>query len=121
MGLATARAFAENGASVVLADLDADLAEHEARRIVGEGGTAIGAACDVADELQVAKVVDLAVAKFGRLDMAFNNAGIQVPPSDAADEPLENFERHRRQPARRMGVHEARTASDARSRLRCDR
>jgi hypothetical protein len=34
---------------VVLADLDADLAEHEAQRIVGEGGTAIGAACDVAD------------------------------------------------------------------------
>jgi NAD(P)-dependent dehydrogenase (short-subunit alcohol dehydrogenase family) len=31
--------------------------------------------------------------EYGRLDMAFNNAGIQVPPSDAADEPIENFER----------------------------
>lgn len=93
MGLATARAFAENGASVVLADLDGELAEREAQRIVGAGGTAIGAACDVADEAQVAALVDLAVAAYGRLDMAFNNAGIQVPPSDAADEPLDSFER----------------------------
>ena len=93
MGLATARMFAESGASVVLADLDGDLAAEEADRIVAEGGTAIGIACDVADEAQVAAMVDRAVAEFGRLDMAFNNAGIQVPPSDAADEPIENFER----------------------------
>lgn len=93
MGLAAARAFAKNGASVVLADLDGDLAEQEARRIVSEGGNAIAVAFDVADEVQVAAAVDLAVSQFGRLDMAFNNAGIQVPPSDAADEPLSNFER----------------------------
>ena len=36
--------------------------------------------------------IEHAVATFGRLDMAFNNAGIQVPPSDAADEPAENFD-----------------------------
>ena len=93
MGLATARMFAESGASVVLADLDGDLAAKEAERIVVEGGTAIGVACDVADEAQVAATVDRAVAEYGRLDMAFNNAGIQVPPSDAADEPIEHFER----------------------------
>jgi NAD(P)-dependent dehydrogenase (short-subunit alcohol dehydrogenase family) len=91
MGLATARMFAESGASVVLADLDGDLAAKEAERIVLEGGTAIGIACDVADEAQVAAMVDRAVAEYGRLDMAFNNAGIQ--PSDAADEPIEHFER----------------------------
>jgi NAD(P)-dependent dehydrogenase (short-subunit alcohol dehydrogenase family) len=93
MGLATARAFAENGASVVLADIDGDLAVREAKRIVSEGGAAIGMACDVADETQVTAMIDLAVAEYGRLDMAFNNAGIQAPPSDAADEPLDNFER----------------------------
>ncbi|MFS8144953.1 glucose 1-dehydrogenase [Rhizobium sp. BR 249] len=94
MGLAATRAFAENGASVVLADLDGDLADREARRIVTEGGgTAIGMACDVADEAQVAALVDRTVDEYGRLDMAFNNAGIQVPPSDAADEPLDSFER----------------------------
>ena len=83
MGLATARMFAESGASVVLVDLDGDLAANEAERI----------ACDVADEAQVAAMVDRTIAEYGRLDMAFNNAGIQVPPSDAADEPLAHFER----------------------------
>ena len=93
MGLVTARAFANSGASVVLADIDGDLAAKEARKIVDEGGIAIGIACDVAEEVQVSAMVDRAVAEYGRLDMAFNNAGIQVPPSDAADEALENFER----------------------------
>ena len=93
MGLATARMFAESGAAIVLADLDGDLAAKEAERITVEGGAAIGIGCDVADEAQVAAMVDRAVAEYGRLDMAFNNAGIQVPPSDAADEPIEHFER----------------------------
>src|SRR3954467_1648451 len=93
MGLATARMFAMSGASVVLADLDGDLAAKEAKRIVADGGTAMGIACNVADETQVATMVDRTVAEYGRLDMAFNNAGIQVPPSDAADESIEHFER----------------------------
>src|SRR5215203_5008720 len=78
MGLATARMFAETGASVVLADLDGNLAAKEAERIVIEGGTAIGVACDVANEAEVAAMVDRVAAEYGRLDMAFNNAGIQV-------------------------------------------
>src|SRR5579883_3165219 len=102
MGLATARLFAESGAAVVLADLDGDLAAKEAERIVLEDGTAIGIACDVADERQVAAMVNRAVAEYGRLDMAFNNAGIQVPPSDAADEPAENF--HRATAVNQFGV-----------------
>lgn len=93
MGLAAARAFARSGAAVVLTDIDGDLAGSEAARIVGEGGKATGMACDVTEEAQVAAAVDQAVREYGRLDMAFNNAGIQVPPSDAADEPFENFER----------------------------
>jgi NAD(P)-dependent dehydrogenase (short-subunit alcohol dehydrogenase family) len=92
MGLATVRMFAQS-ASVVLADLDGQLAAKQAKRIVHEGGNAIGIACDVAQEAQVAAMVDRAVAECSRLDMAFNNAGIQVPPLDAADEPIENFER----------------------------
>lgn len=93
MGLATSRAFAQSGAAVVIADLNGALAAEEAERIVAEGGKAISMACDVADEVQVAAMIDRTVAEYGRLDMAFNNAGIQVPPLDAADEPLENFER----------------------------
>jgi NAD(P)-dependent dehydrogenase (short-subunit alcohol dehydrogenase family) len=92
-GLTTARMFAESGASVVLCDLDGDLAAQAADQIVRGGGSAIGLRCDVSDEAQVAAAVDRAAAEYGRLDMAFNNAGIQVPPSDAADEPIEQFDR----------------------------
>src|SRR4051812_44749416 len=93
IGLTTARMFAESGASVVLCDLDGDLAAQAAEEIVRGGRSALGLRCDVADEAQVAAAVDRAVAEYGRLDMAFNNAGIQVPPSDAADEPVEQFNR----------------------------
>ncbi|GBQ12906.1 SDR family oxidoreductase [Swaminathania salitolerans] len=93
IGLATSRAFARNGAVVVLSDHDGDLAGEEAERIVAGGGEALALACDVADEDDVATLLGEIDARFGRLDMAFNNAGIQVPPSDAADEPLSSFER----------------------------
>jgi NAD(P)-dependent dehydrogenase (short-subunit alcohol dehydrogenase family) len=93
MGLAAARAFARSGAAVALADRDGTLAAEEAAKIVEEGGFAIGVACDVTDEAQIAFAIDRTVAEYGRLDMAFNNAGIQVPPSDAADESAENFQR----------------------------
>src|SRR3546814_17446201 len=78
MGLATARMFAESGASVVLADLDGDLAAKEAERIVLEGGAAIGIACDVAEEAQVAAMVDRAVAEYGRLDRKSVESGKRV-------------------------------------------
>lgn len=93
MGLATAEAFAEAGAAVVLADINGDALRAAAERLNAAGHEAIAIACDVTDEVQVAAMIDQAVARFGRLDMAFNNAGIQVPPSDAADETAENFDR----------------------------
>ncbi|KPI22010.1 3-oxoacyl-(acyl-carrier-protein) reductase [Actinobacteria bacterium OK006] len=93
MGLATAHAFAEAGAAVVLADVDKDAVEAAAGELTSAGHQAIGVACDVTDESQAAAMADRAVTTFGRLDMAFNNAGIQVPPSDAADETAENFDR----------------------------
>jgi NAD(P)-dependent dehydrogenase (short-subunit alcohol dehydrogenase family) len=93
MGLATARAFAKAGAAVVLADLDKDAVQVAAEELVSAGHRAIGVVCDVSDEARAAAMVEQAVATFGRLDMAFNNAGIQVPPSDAADETAENFDR----------------------------
>ena len=92
MGLATARAFAEAGAAVVLADRNKDAVTAAAEELASAGRQAIGVGCDVTDERQVAAMVHRAVTTFGRLDMAFNNAGVQVPPSDAADEPAENFD-----------------------------
>ncbi|MDA2809953.1 SDR family oxidoreductase [Nocardiopsis sp. RSe5-2] len=93
MGLAAARGFAENGAAVALLDRSADAVEKAARDLVDAGRRAIGIACDVTDEAQVAAAVDRAVETFGRLDMAFNNAGVQAPPSDAAEETAEDFDR----------------------------
>ena len=93
MGLSTARAFAEAGASVALADLDAARVEAAAEDLGKAGHAVLGLRCDVSVESDVAALVEAAVARFGRLDMAFNNAGIQVPPIDAADEELEVFER----------------------------
>jgi NAD(P)-dependent dehydrogenase (short-subunit alcohol dehydrogenase family) len=93
MGLATARAFAGAGAAVVLADVDKDAVQTAAAELASAGRQAIGVTCDVTDETQAAAMVERAVTTFGRLDMAFNNAGIQAPPSDAADETAENFDR----------------------------
>ncbi len=93
MGLATAEAFAEAGAAVVLADIDEEALRAATDGLASAGHRAIGVVCDVADESQVAATVERAVTAFGRLDMAFNNAGIMVPPSDAADEPADRFDR----------------------------
>ncbi|MBS1097819.1 SDR family oxidoreductase [Gluconobacter sphaericus] len=92
MGLATAKAFAQSGASVVLADVNADGVKRAADDLIAAGHKALGIVCDVTDEDQVASMVAQTVAAFGRLDMAFNNAGIQVPPCDAADEPAASFD-----------------------------
>ena len=93
MGLATARAFAEAGAAVVLADINEEGLRTATDALTSAGHQSIEISCDVSNETHVATMVDRAVASLGRLDMAFNNAGIQVPPSDAAGEPVENFDR----------------------------
>ena len=93
MGLATARAFAEAGAAVVLADVNQAALQAATDDLAAAGERVLGVPCDVADEDQVAALVAAAVDTFGRLDMAFNNAGIQVPVSDPADEPAAAFDR----------------------------
>jgi NAD(P)-dependent dehydrogenase (short-subunit alcohol dehydrogenase family) len=93
MGLATARAFATAGAAVVLADVDQNTLRAATDELTAAGHQALAVSCDVSDENQVAALVQRTVDAFGRLDMAYNNAGIQVPPSDAADEPADNFDR----------------------------
>lgn len=93
MGYATARAFAEAGAAVLLADVNEAALDAATDALRSNGHQVLAVACDVSDEAQVAEMVDQAVTTFGRLDMAFNNAGIQAPPSDAADEPADIFDR----------------------------
>src|SRR5689334_2955479 len=78
MGLATAQAFAEAGASVVLADYKEEAVNTAAQKLVAASHKAIALACDVSDDAQVAAMVQRAVAQFGRLDAAFNNAGVMA-------------------------------------------
>lgn len=73
IGLATARRFAAEGASVMIGDIDGDRAL-EAASLVAEG--AVGRRCDVRDEFEVEGLVQAAVDQFGSLDIAFANAGI---------------------------------------------
>jgi NAD(P)-dependent dehydrogenase (short-subunit alcohol dehydrogenase family) len=93
MGLATARAFAEAGAAVVLADFKQDLVEAEARKLVAAGHKAIAVRCDVSDDAQVEAMVDRTVAEFGRLDAAFNNAGVMAKIAPTADSTREEWDR----------------------------
>jgi NAD(P)-dependent dehydrogenase (short-subunit alcohol dehydrogenase family) len=93
MGLDTARAFARSGAAVTLADVSEDALRQAVDEISSAGGKAIGVRCDVAEEAQVAAMVERTVSVFGRLDAAYNNAGIQVSASDIADQSAEDYDR----------------------------
>jgi NAD(P)-dependent dehydrogenase (short-subunit alcohol dehydrogenase family) len=93
MGLATSHAFAQAGAAVVMADINPQTLKAETEILAAAGHDVLGVECDVSDETSVADAVRAGVDAFGRLDMAFNNASIQVPPCDAADEPAEVFDR----------------------------
>src|ERR671928_788789 len=93
MGLATAQAFAEAGAAVVLADFKEDAVEEAAQKLVAAGHKALAVRCDVSDDGQVAAMVDRAVAEFGRLDAAFNNAGVMARIAPTADSTREDWDR----------------------------
>ena len=93
MGLATAQSFAQAGAAVVLADFREDLVNAEAQRLIAAGHKAIAVRCDVSDDAQVAAMVDRTVAEFGRLDAAFNNAGVMARIAPTADSTREEWDR----------------------------
>lgn len=76
IGRAAALAFSREGAAVVVSDLHLTGAEATAAMIVESGGEALAAACDVARRADVENLVAQTVHTFGRLDFAFNNAGI---------------------------------------------
>lgn len=93
MGLATARAFADAGASVVLADARSETVLQEAARLVAAGHRALGLACDVRDEGQVEQMIARAVLEFGRLDAAFNNAGVMARIAPTAESTVDEWNR----------------------------
>jgi NAD(P)-dependent dehydrogenase (short-subunit alcohol dehydrogenase family) len=93
MGLATAQAFAEAGAAVLLADFREDIVNAQAQMLSAAGHKAIAVRCDVSDDRQVEQMVDRAVAHFGRLDAAFNNAGVMANIAPTADSTREEWDR----------------------------
>lgn len=93
LGLATAKAFAESGAAVVLADWNEKSARSAAGELAAKGYKTLAIRCDVSDDAQVEAMVAQTVAAFGRLDAAYNNAGIQNVLADAADQTREDFDR----------------------------
>jgi NAD(P)-dependent dehydrogenase (short-subunit alcohol dehydrogenase family) len=93
LGLASAQAFARAGAAVVLADWNEDAVRAAAEALKEQGHRALGLRCDVADDAEVEAMVARAVKAFGRLDAAYNNAGVQNVLAETADAPREDYDR----------------------------
>src|SRR3954464_13776081 len=83
IGRATALAFAREGASVVATDVNLDGARETTRLIEETGGEALAVSCDVSHSDEIRAAIGATVDRFGRLDVAFNNAGIEQPVKPA--------------------------------------
>ncbi len=92
IGLACAERFAQEGAQVIIADLDEKAGEEAAKEIAASGATCLFRECDVTRKLDVRNLVKFAVAQFGRLDFLINNAGI-VHGADFLELEEEDFDR----------------------------
>jgi len=91
IGKATAIAFAEKGATVVIVDWIEN--EETLNLIKASGGEAIFVKCDVSKAIEVKAMVDKTIAAFGRIDYAFNNAGIEGTNAKTADCTEENWDK----------------------------
>ncbi|MCG6903180.1 MAG: SDR family oxidoreductase [Rhodobacter sp.] len=89
IGFASAQALAEDGAQLILADIDADAVQAAAAEL---GGDTVGIACDMGDPVQIAALFDRIEAEHGPLTTLVNCAGIAVS-SDFLDTPLADFQR----------------------------
>jgi NAD(P)-dependent dehydrogenase (short-subunit alcohol dehydrogenase family) len=92
IGEATARLFAFEGATVLLADIDDERGETLAAAIRASGGSADFVHADVAREAHVKAMIDAVVARHGRLDTIFNNAGFGGTTGPIAEIPVEEFD-----------------------------
>lgn len=92
IGEATARAFAAEGAKVFFCGRRENLGQTVEREIKSAGGEATYMQADVRQVEQVKAFVDACVAQYGRLDIAFNNAGVDYPPHRIADTPVSDFD-----------------------------
>lgn len=93
IGRATAELFAVHGASVVIADRDLDGAEETLEAIKKKGENGIALKIDVSDEKQIKSMVEQTIDRFGRLDYACNNAGIEGEQAFSVETTAENWNR----------------------------
>jgi NAD(P)-dependent dehydrogenase (short-subunit alcohol dehydrogenase family) len=93
IGRATALAFAKEGAKVVVAGRRAAEGEETVRQIRAKGGNAIFVAADVAQESQVKSLIGRTLEQFGRLDFAFNNAGVEQTPTPFLEQSVEDYDK----------------------------
>lgn len=94
IGRACARLFAREGASVVVSDVAVEGGEETVRLIQEDGGEASFVEADVSKAAQVEALVERVVGTYGRLDYAFNNAGIEgAMATNTADYPEEDWDR----------------------------
>jgi NAD(P)-dependent dehydrogenase (short-subunit alcohol dehydrogenase family) len=92
IGRAAAVAYAREGAKVVVAGRRAAEGEETIRLIRAKGGDALFVATDVAQEAQVKNLVGRTLEKYGRLDFAFNNAGIEHVPTPFLEQKMETYD-----------------------------
>ncbi|MEQ1693189.1 MAG: SDR family oxidoreductase, partial [Gemmatimonas sp.] len=93
LGRAAAQQLAAQGARVVIADVQTDVAESFARELTSTGAEAIAVTCDVRDDRAVEIAVSTTVATFGRIDIAINAAGIGGPEVKTADYAPDDWDR----------------------------
>jgi len=93
IGFATSLAFAREGAKVVIADVSVEGGEKTAHMIKESGGQAVFVKTDVSKAEEVEALVTRAVEAYGRLDCAFNNAGIEGTMASTVDCTEENWDR----------------------------
>jgi NAD(P)-dependent dehydrogenase (short-subunit alcohol dehydrogenase family) len=93
IGRATALAFAAEGAAVAVAGIPEDGVRETARLIEQDGGRALALPCDVTSEDDVRAALDRTVETLGRLDLAFNNAGVEQSRTPLADLTTEEWQR----------------------------
>jgi NAD(P)-dependent dehydrogenase (short-subunit alcohol dehydrogenase family) len=93
IGRTTAQFYARDGARVVVSDVDQKMGEETVRMIEESGGEAVFIRADVSDPENCRALVDVTVERFGRLDVAFNNAGIGGEQNPTADYSVEGWQR----------------------------
>lgn len=93
IGRESALAFAEEGAKVVVSDINEEAGNETVRLVKEKGGDAIFIKCNVAEEQDIINLINKTVEHYGRLDWAHNNAGIGAPSKPIADTETADWDR----------------------------